>query len=436
VTAPSNPGAAGAVTLASASPPSDPRGHLPVLDGVRGLAVLMVLMFHFVGQMLPTNWVERTIVGVTKYGLLGVDLFFVLSGFLITGILYEAHNKPHYFRNFYMRRLLRIFPLYYGVLALVFIVAPLIPLLRGPTLGYLLDRQAWAWLYGVNVYLAGHEEWSFSYLNHFWSLSVEEHFYLFWPLVVFLLARRPRALIAVSLAISLGAMLARVIGILMGLSWWTTVVLTPFKLDGLALGAFLAVMARRPGGLDWLVRALPRVAAVVGGLLAVTFVWTVLGSRQGWELVGSVRAALFQMLLGCLLVWALIAPKRSTTSRFFCSRSMVFLGTYSYGLYVYHHFIAYYLTTHRTELELAHWLGSHGLAVALQATLGASVSLALAYLSYELFEKRFLSLKRLFETAKELAPHPSRLAASSVLKGRAVGQGAGPGTTPARFNES
>jgi peptidoglycan/LPS O-acetylase OafA/YrhL len=110
------------------------------------------------------------------------------------------------------------------------------------------------------------------------------------------------------------------------------------------------------------------------------------------------------ILLACLLVWALIAPERSATSRFFCSRSMAFLGTYSYGLYVYHHFISYYLATNRTDLELARWVGSHGAAVALQATLGASASLALAYLSYELFEKRFLRLKRLFERAKEPAP--------------------------------
>jgi peptidoglycan/LPS O-acetylase OafA/YrhL len=116
---------------------------------------------------------------------------------------------------------------------------------------------------------------------------------------------------------------------------------------------------------------------------------------------GSIRAALFQILLACMMVAILIAPKRSTISRFFCSRGMVFLGTYSYGLYVYHHFISYYLTTHRTELELAQWLGSHGLAVALQATLGISISVALAYLSYELFEKRFLRLKRRFETAKD-----------------------------------
>jgi peptidoglycan/LPS O-acetylase OafA/YrhL len=391
----------------------------------------MVLLLHFVGNTVPTNWFERAIVGVTNYGSYGVELFFVLSGFLITGILYDASNKPHYFRNFYMRRLLRIFPLYYGVLVLVFFVAPLIPPLRGPTLDYLVDRQAWAWLYAVNIYIAKQGDWSFSYLEHFWTLAVEEHFYLFWPLVVFFLARRPRTLIAMSLGTALCAMLARLTGSLMGLSWWTTYVLTPCRLDGLALGAFLAVMARQPGGPDRLVRALPWLVAVVGTLLAFTFAWTRLVSREGLELVLPIRAALILTLLACLLVWALIAPERSATSRFFRSRFMVFLGTYSYGLYVYHHFVSYFLSSNSTEFELAQWIGSHGAAVALQATLGASASLAVAYLSYEFFEKRFLRLKRLFETANE--PSPQRpVAGASVYRSAPGTSGSrGAGSSPA-----
>lgn len=398
----------------------DLHGHLPVLDGVRGLAILMVLVLHFVGNMIPTNWIEHAIVGVTNYGSYGVDLFFILSGFLITGILFDARNEPHYFCNFYMRRVLRIFPLYYGVLALVFIVAPLIPLFQGKTLDYLIDRQAWAWLYGVNVYIAIQGEWAFSYLEHLWSLCVEEHFYFFWPLVVLLLARWPRTLIAVSLGIALGAMLARVTGSLMGLSWWTTYVLTPFRLDGLALGAFLAVLIRYPGGLERLVRALPRVAIAACVLVAVTFVWTRLVSRHGMELVLPVRAALFQILLACLLVWALVAPHWSATSRFFRARWLMFLGTYSYGLYVYHHFISYYLTSNRTELPLAEWLGSHGAAIALQATLGAAASLAIAYVSYEYFEKRFLALKRYFPTSERSASKRPAAAKTATMPKDAV----------------
>src|SRR5207302_7946280 len=119
-------------------------------------------------------------------------------------------------------------------------------------------------------YIGMNGDWSFSYLNHFWSLAIEEHFYFFWPVVVFLLARRPRVLIVVCLVTSLGAMLARLTGSLMGLSWWTTYTLTPFRLDGLTLGAFLAVTARQPGAVDRLAGARPLVVTPVGGWMLHT----------------------------------------------------------------------------------------------------------------------------------------------------------------------
>jgi peptidoglycan/LPS O-acetylase OafA/YrhL len=117
-------------------------------------------------------------------------------------------------------------------------------------------------------------------------------------------------------------------------------------------------------------------------------------------------------------VWAVAAPEQSSVSRLLRGRSMVFLGTYSYGLYVYHHFISYYMTTNRTELALARWVGSHGAAVALQATLGISISLCLAYVSYEFFEKPFLKLKRFFPAAKEPAPERPALVGFTKLQVR------------------
>jgi peptidoglycan/LPS O-acetylase OafA/YrhL len=374
-------------------------GHLPVLDGVRGLAVLMVLVFHFIGTVPPNSSVEHTVVEVTKYGSYGVELFFVLSGFLITGILYDGREQRNYFRNFYIRRILRVFPLYYGVLVLVFCIAPLIPLLHGPTLTFLLRHQAWAWLYGINIYIAQQGDWSYSYLDHFWSLSIEEHFYCVWPFVVFMLARRPRILIAVCLGSAWCAIAGRLIGSCLGLGWVTTYTLTPFRLDGLALGAYLAVAGRQPGGLERFARVLPPVATLLAGLLAGSFVWTILVSRDEMAFILPIRAAFILCLLACLLVWALVAPDQSAISRAFRSRFMMCLGKYSYGLYVYHHFISYYLTDNRTDLKLAALIGSHGAAVLVQATLGMAMSFALAYLSYEAYEKRFLRLKRFFGTS-------------------------------------
>ena len=199
-------------------------------------------------------------------------------------------------------------------------------------------------------------------------------------------------------------MLARLTGSLMGLSWWTTYVLTPFRLDGLALGAFLAVTVRQPGGLERLVRALPRVAAVVGGLLVLSFVWTRVGLARGAGARAADPGGADPDPAGLPAGVGPHCLERSLISRFFRSRSMVFLGTYSYGLYVYHHFISYYLT-HQPHRAGAGAAGSAptGRRWRCRPRWAQSASLAIAYVSYEFFEKRFLKMKVLFE-AKEPAP--------------------------------
>lgn len=354
-----------------------PTRHVRALDGIRGLAVLMILVLHFVGNMEATTPFESSVAHVFIYGSLGVDLFFVLSGFLITGILLEAKDKAGYFRNFYMRRALRIFPLYYGVLAVVFLVAP-------------QSRQVWAWVYGVNFYDAARGDFAFGCINHFWSLAVEEHFYFFWPLIVWICPKRRLLAVSASIAFASAALrmfyASRVNAIALD-------VLTPFHLDALCFGGLLTTVARGPGGLTGLVRSLkigaPLATALLVGLYAFNL-WT-----PAWKMpLHELRASLFTVLFGVMIVAAVAMPADSILSRVFCSRGMVSLGKYSYGIYVLHHFFSYYFMTHRTEFVVAGWVGSHLLAVFVQAAVGISLSVSAAWLSFRFFEKPFLDMKR------------------------------------------
>ncbi len=152
------------------------------LDGVRGIAALMIMTFHFFQPIIPNTTTLIYINKFIKFGQTGVSLFFVLSGFLITRILLSTKEKSGYFLTFYIRRALRIFPLYYGFLIIYyFLINPY--LYNASNLSF--STQFYYWFYLQNI--ADTFGWAANGPFHFWSLAVEEHFYLFWPLLVYYL---------------------------------------------------------------------------------------------------------------------------------------------------------------------------------------------------------------------------------------------------------
>jgi peptidoglycan/LPS O-acetylase OafA/YrhL len=392
------------------------RGHVPALDGVRGVAITLVMWAHLALCTRPSNGLERGLLAASQYGLLGVDLFFVLSGFLITGILIDAKSQNAYFRTFYMRRALRIFPLYYGVLALLFWVAPLIPYFQGQSLDFLVSHQAWAWLYGVNIYNAIHGNLSFPYINHFWSLAVEEHFYLVWPLVIWATpSARLRRVCASAVFL---ALTARLLGAILGLSYTTLYELTPFRIDQLAFGGLLATEARRRDGVTRLAKrmsaAAPAAAAVLVGLFSLD------GALHHWGGTANhqLRTAMWTILFGALIVAAIALPDTHLASRFLRSRVMTGLGKYSYGLYVYHHIFSQAFERFQIENAVAVRVGSHSVADPIVIAAGLSCSVLTAIASFHLFEKRFLALKRQRSTPSSEALGPEQDAESRALEAR------------------
>jgi peptidoglycan/LPS O-acetylase OafA/YrhL len=372
--------------------------RIPALDGVRGLAILLVMLHHFTLNFAAEAWLPKLGLRVLGAGWFGVDLFFVLSGFLITGILYDAKNSPVYFRSFYMRRVLRIFPLYYGVLLLVFVGAPLFssPAILADS-GEAFSNQAWLWSYGTNILIAWRKSWIFDsgwlQLGHFWSLAVEEQFYMVWPFVVLWCTRR--TLVKVCLAVGAFALAIRVLLHLFDGHYAPIYVLSPCRMDALAAGALLALLARAENGLQSLLRPSIMAAAIAGCFLLGVFVKRrqLLTTDPAVYTLGYSALAI---ILAAFLLHVLTTQPHSLCGRIWGCSGLRFLGKYSYGLYVFHPPIQAFLWNALPPATLASLLGSKPAGFFAYLTLAFAVSISIAFLSWHLFEKHFLQLKRLF----------------------------------------
>jgi peptidoglycan/LPS O-acetylase OafA/YrhL len=347
--------------------------HLPELDGLRGLAILLVLIFHFAAD-LPRNVI---LLAPVYFGWSGVDLFFVLSGFLITRILLRTRSNDGYFRSFYMRRALRIFPLYYGVLAVCTLLLVLFPALR-PMFPNSRDRIFhWFYLGNWTPLLATEDQRG---IGHFWSLAIEEQFYWIWPFIVWKV--RPSRLPFVAAGAIAAAILLR--SCLYGVATDPFVYRTTFcRMDGLMAGALCALLIARPGFQDWLRQWLPRLPFGIVIALAAGAGGALLWHDRFTYTIGF---TFFDMGYASLLLYAVHG--RGWVQGALRGRVPRALGKYSYGIYVFHQLVYWGITQYK--------LAPHGLP-ALAASLALSLGLAVA--SYELMEKRFLRLKDRF-TAK------------------------------------
>jgi peptidoglycan/LPS O-acetylase OafA/YrhL len=369
-------------------PPPPQGAYFPALDGIRAVAFLMVFATHYL--QLPWGWT-------------GVNVFFVLSGFLITGILYDTRGEPNRISTFYLRRALRILPLYYG---LILVLVLLYPIFRW--------QWSWDWLIWpaylgnmARAFHSAHADPNFALLEfaqplsrtfpriqlafgHFWSLCVEEQFYLVWPLVVFGIGDR-RKLIRLCAA---GLIVLPLLRILANhtlspaaLDNAVLITATPLPFDALLLGAIVALLRRGP----WAATLLPAARIGFAALSATFLLWLALNPAARhivppypypsgtftWGLT------LIDALSACLIVMAI--EYGSLAFRLFNLRPLRWLGRISYGAYVFHD-ILHNQIARLFQHYTAHW-------VLPTAALAFAFTLLLSWASFRWFESPFLRLK-------------------------------------------
>jgi len=354
--------------------------HIPALDGIRGLGVILVLLFHY-GSSAMALGLGTSFLQLTGIGWSGVDLFFVLSGFLITGLLYDAKGKQNYFKHFYARRTLRIFPLYYFAAAVVIVLAIVT--------GYGIlggSNPIWILLYVGNFQMA--IEGGGSILDHFWSLAIEEQFYLVWPLVVLSLSRQKLMIVAAAMIVI--SPLVRTLLVLNDAADLAVYVLTPARMDGLAMGALIALAVRGPNGIAPLVPWAWRLGSLAAAaFLVIVIIRRDFSTEDGVILTAGISCLTF--MYASLLVLSLTYRPLTTVMEVPVMR---WFGKYSYGLYVWHPIVNILLI----HSPLTSQLGvDTKLEIALLLVVAFATSLLVTLASYKFLEAPMLRLKNRFQ---------------------------------------
>jgi len=374
------------------------RGHIGALDGVRGLAILLVLMYHFGGSAKALG-IQSKVLAVSGLGWCGVDLFFVLSGFLITGILYDSCNESRYFLNFYARRTLRIFPLYYGALVLVLALRDFWP---GAGI-WGSANPLWQVFYLTNVIIALKGPSASGIVAHYWSLAVEEHFYLVWPLLIYYCTRRQ--MMTISFLLVVVALVLRIALVIGGVDKVAVYVLTLTRMDDLAVGSLCGLAIRGPDGLAGVMRQARWAVFLAGGC----FVLMVALRRTAHELDPVLQMFGYSLIAIACGGGLLLCVGSAVLARLLNAGGLRWFGRYSYSLYVWHPIINMILLHSTLTAYLLADDGGSRIALLVTSFIAC---LLVSFLSFHLWESRFLALKRFF-TSQEHVPtlgrHPAAI---------------------------
>ena len=357
------------------------RDHYPALDGLRGVAIIAVIVYH--------NFPY----GNSLFGWLGVDLFFVLSGFLITRILMKSiqqNPKIEVLKNFYIRRALRIFPLYYLFLFVFLFLFPTLGILKNEVLEY-QENKWWFIFYIQNWLFTNNLPQNSQFLNHFWSLGVEEQYYILWPIIIFFV-RKPKKLIVLLTGFLILLFVFRCIvwnAHFSNFNYTTFYTFTRF--DGIIVGSLIALIVQLKK--DFL---LYHTATVVTGLALLNFLFYFLNRDRQLPYLAFIGYTTFASMFG-ILVYELTTGNNILLKKILSVSILRFLGKISYGLYMFHFPVYYFLK----KVIFNFFDSTFGLPVIYSSLITALtttlIAVLLSIISYYLFEIQFLKLKQKFQ---------------------------------------
>ncbi|MBX7170220.1 MAG: acyltransferase [Pyrinomonadaceae bacterium] len=374
--------------------------RIPEIDGLRGLAILGVLAFHLFGEGIDyeqSHWLINYLAEISKWASNGVILFFVISGFLIGGILIDNCDSPNYFKTFYLRRIFRIFPLYYGLIfsfyGLTFLSAHQIFVLPDWLIGFTFSGK-WYLTFTQNFAMARDNSIGVSALAPTWSLAVEEQFYLTLPFIIRFVSRK--YLIFVIVTLILIAPLFRWFILYQTANLAATRWLMPSCLDALMMGVLIAILVRSKRCYEVILkyRHWLGLLSLLPFLLVLAFI---IATNDNF-LVFSSKAVILGLtplsfIFGYLLILAVISKSESLLSRMLCDRFLRKAGELSYFIYLFH--VGIHLFVH-WQMGITN-KPPFGIVWFIEISLTLLITLVLAQLSFKYFEKPLINYGHKFK---------------------------------------